>query len=98
MLKLKLMHIHMISLAKIIAVVNGMFGVILGFFILISKMLGVELQGDAGQLQSYGFWAIIILPVTYSLIGALSGVAFAFFVNTATKWVGPLQIDVAERG
>jgi len=98
MLKLRLMRVNMISLAKIIAIVYALFGVIMGCFVAVSKIMGIQLTGEAAQLQNFGVGAIVILPIIYALIGAVSGLVSAFFFNTAIKWAGPLEIDVAEKG
>jgi len=97
MLKLRLMNVNMISLAKIIAIVYGLFGLIMGCFVAVSKMLGIQATGEMAQLQNFGVGAIVILPVIYCIIGAISGLVSAFFFNTAIKWVGPLELNVAER-
>ena len=97
MLKLKLMRISMISLARILAVVYALFGIVMGFFVAVSKILGIQAEGDAAQLQAFGYGAIVILPLIYGIMGGVSGLVSGFFFNTAIKWVGPLELDLAEK-
>jgi hypothetical protein len=97
MLQLKIVNVGIISLAKILGVLYGLFGLIVGFFIALSSLLGIQAGGEMGQAQAMGPAAIIILPVIYALIGAISGLISAFFFNLAAKWMGPLEVNVAEK-
>ena len=92
----RIRKIGIISLAKIMAVIYGLFGVLMGLFVVISKILGIEATGEGAQLQAAGYAAIIIFPLLYALIGAVSGLVSGYFFNLAVNWVGPLELKIVQ--
>ncbi|HLF17931.1 MAG TPA: hypothetical protein VI749_03440 [Candidatus Omnitrophota bacterium] len=90
-------RLGIVSLAKIMAVLYGLFGLLMGLFVSLMKALGIEATGEAAQLQSVGFAAIIIFPIVYALIGAVSGLLTAFFFNLVVGWTGGLEMEILEK-
>jgi len=92
----KIKEVGIVSLAKIMAIIYAFFGLIVGIFISLSSVFGVEASPEISQLQGVGFFAIIIFPIIYGLIGGFSGIASGFFFNMAVNWVGPLQVKIVQ--
>jgi len=92
----RIKQVGILSLAKIMGVIYGMFGFVIGLVVAVSKAFGVQASGEAGQMQAVGYFAVLIFPVIYGLIGAFSGLASGFFFNTAINWVGPLEIKIVQ--
>jgi len=90
----RIKEVGIVSLAKIMAVIYGFFGLLTGIYINVSRFLGIEVPTEASQVQSVGTWAVLIFPVIYAILGGLSGLASGFFFNLAAKWVGPLEVKI----
>jgi len=87
---MKITGIKVGSLVKILTVVYTAFGLIMGTVLAVMKAMGAEASPETQQM---GYVAILLFPVLYAAIGALSGLIIAFFFNLATLWVGPLEVD-----
>jgi len=94
---LKVRKVKVGSLAKIMGVLYGFFGLIMGMFFALIKVLGIEGSPETAQFEAMGLLAIIILPVLYALIGAFSGLLTALFFNLAARLVGPLELEIQEK-
>jgi hypothetical protein len=92
----RIKEVGIVSLAKIMGVIYAIFGLLMGLFIVVAKAVGIEASGEMGQLQAVGNFAVVIFPIIYGLIGALSGLATGFFFNLAVMWVGPLEVRIVQ--
>ena len=94
---IQIKRLGVVSLAKIMAILYGLFGLLMGLFVSLMKAFGIEAAGEAAQLQQVGFAAVIIFPVLYALIGAVSGLFTAFFFNLVVGWTGGLECEILEK-
>ena len=90
----RIKEVGIVSLAKIMAVIYGFFGLLTGIYINLSRFMGIEAPAETSQIQSVGAMAVVIFPVIYAALGGLSGLASGFFFNLAVKWVGPLEVKI----
>ncbi len=91
----KIKKVHVLSLAKLLAVVNAMLGLIQGILVTIGSTMGVDMsQGQIPANSMIQQFAIIYFPVLYAIGGFLGGALTAFIFNNAVKFFGPLEIDI----
>ncbi|MBF0384491.1 MAG: hypothetical protein HQL27_01340 [Candidatus Omnitrophica bacterium] len=90
MVKIKKMNV--LSLAKLMTVIYFFFGLVSGFLFTMAHLFGISLPASA-QTNTYGAASVIVLPILYSIVGFLSGLALAFFFNIAVKFVGGLEVE-----
>ncbi len=95
-----IIKIDPMSLAKILGALQALFGFFLGLAATIIAPL-IALYGstatpsiDTNALISLGWAAIIVLPITYGLVGFVTGYIGAWLYNIGSKWVGGVKIDL----
>ncbi len=89
------------SLGKIMGVIYGIFGLIIGAMFSLLSMLGglAGLAQDGGAGAGFvslilGVGSIIVLPLFYGVVGLIGGVITGFLFNLAAGWCGGLSIEV----
>ena len=92
----KIKRLGILSFGKILGFIFTFFGFVLGLTVTLLSVLGMTLGGPETlqMMSSYGFAAVIILPIFYGLIGFVGGIVFAALFNLATGWLGGLEIDL----
>lgn len=91
--KVVIKKIGVMSMAKIHAIVLAVLGLIIGVFIgLLGSLFGAAMGGafPAGM----GMAAIVVMPLSYGLIGFVFGAIGAGVYNIVAGWVGGLEITV----
>ncbi len=84
--------IGVLSFAKIEAVLMAIVGLVYG---IIFAVFGSSALTEAGAVGAgYGILGIIILPVTYALMGFALGAAGAFLYNLVAKHIGGIEIEL----
>ena len=86
-----------VSCAKILGVIYAIFGLLAGVvFSLISLVAGTlgstGLRLPGGGL--FGTFAIILLPITYGIIGFISALIGAWLYNILAGALGGIEMDV----
>ena len=87
---MKIKKIGVISTAKVFGAVYAFLGFLMGALATIATLF----SDTTGSEYVVGIVAIILFPIVYGLFGALSVAISVFIYNIATKYVGPIQIEV----
>ena len=93
-------RIHPASAFKVGLVVYGILGLILGAFCTLASVAGmvfarqahVALFGAAGAYV--GYFALILCPVIYGVIGGVTTAIGALMYNLASSWIGGLEVEI----
>jgi hypothetical protein len=93
--------VGVLSVARIVAAIYGVFGLIAGLFFALAAVAGMGLSEEIGRQVSwmgpmFGFGAIIALPVLYFVMGFLGGGIGAWVFNNAAGAMGGLEIEIEE--
>ena len=96
-----LKRVGVMSVAKIIAVLSAIVGLIEGIVfaglgsVLSGSMLGGILSGTPlGMLGVFGYAAIIIFPVAGAISGFIEGAIGAFLYNLVAARIGGIEMDL----
>lgn len=89
-----LRKIGVLSLAKIEAIIMIIIGLIIGIFsgILSSLLRTTEYATESTFVL--GWWAVIVFPIFYGLIGFIGGAIGALLYNLIAGWVGGVELDL----
>ena len=91
----KIKRINVLSLGKLLAVINAVLGVIQGLLVTLGAGMGVDMsQGQVPANSLIQKFAFIYFPVLYAVGGFLGGVLTAYIFNQAVKLFGPLEVDI----
>ena len=92
-----LKKVDLLSAANVL----GLMGVVWG---LITAVLAVILSGIIGTTASIlpgaeaaigvGILSVVILPITYGIVGFVAGVVTALIYNLVSKWIGGIKLDI----
>ena len=95
-----LRRINPISAFKVGLIINGFLGLILGALCTAASIAGVALARQAhislfGTSGAYvGFFAVILCPIFYGLVGGVGAAIGAAIYNVASGWIGGLEIEI----
>jgi len=89
------------SVAKVHGLLLAFIGLIIGFFFgIIMSFAGMVAGGmennyflGAGLSSGLGFFAIVLFPIFYGIIGFVAGALGAVFYNLIASWVGGVKIE-----
>jgi hypothetical protein len=91
-----------LSLAKIVALVYGVIGLLIGAVISLFALIGAAFAGAAAQpINSplvgliFGVGSVILLPIFYGLAGFVTSLIAAWLYNVIAARVGGIEITVA---
>ena len=90
------------SAFKIMGILYGSIGLVLGCLFSLLALVGAGFAGAAGGTDGggmfasalFGVGAIIILPLFYGLLGAIMAALMAALYNLVARFVGGLQMDL----
>ncbi len=84
------------SAFKVGLVTYGIVGLILGALCSAVSLagLGSSLHGQTRFMSHIGMFAILVCPIVYGIIGAVSTVIAAVIYNVASDWVGGLEVEL----
>lgn len=94
----KIKRIEALSLAKTVALIYGLLGLIFGVILTLISLAGNLFLGggNIGSNLLFGLGAIILIPLLNGafgfIIGWLGGLAF----NLTAKWTGGLSVEIVE--
>jgi uncharacterized membrane protein len=92
--------IGIVSTARIMAVVYGLFSLLFMPFLLLAALAGAA-SGDS-TLAGLGMAAVVVLavllPLIYAALGFLAGAIGAFIYNLAARWAGGIEITLSDAG
>jgi hypothetical protein len=100
----ELKKISPLSLAKVQTLFMAVFGLFVG---LLYAGLGKILSGLPEEVQSqagltpevsaiFGPWAILIMPITYAIIGFITGLIGAWIYNVIAKQIGGIKVELSK--
>jgi len=95
-------RIRVLSLAKVMGMIYGGIGLVIGlifsFFALLGAAFGTALQDSSGPEAIFGVLfgvgAVILFPILYGLLGFLGGLLTSALYNLAARTVGGLELEV----
>lgn len=95
----KLKKIHVLSLAKMCAVIGFVFGIIIAALSFIVFLLGTGVTLFSGTTLNpvqavLGLFAIILLPVFYAISGLITGALTALLYNIFAGLIGGVEIEL----
>jgi hypothetical protein len=91
-----------LPLAKIVAVIYGVLGLVLGGFISLFAMAGglatMAFAADSSRRGGFGglfgIGVVVVLPLIYSAIGFVSSLIVASLYNALAGSLGGIEIDI----
>ncbi|MGD0711016.1 MAG: DUF3566 domain-containing protein [Bacteroidales bacterium] len=93
----EIVKIRVSSCARVLALAMLIIGFFAGIF---AAFFSITPERDAFCLKEFcpiysglGFWAIIIFPIVYAIIGLIYGGLGAIFYNIIARWTGGIEID-----
>lgn len=91
----RLRSVGVLSSAKIFAVVQGVIGILIGFFFLVFGIVGAAVFPSQQKLGIIGVIIIAVLaPVLYGALGFVMGAIWAFVYNLAAQSIGGLELEL----
>ena len=95
-------RINVLKAATLQACIMGLFGLIAGVCVLLFGTVLGGLFGAAGNHGGAGagigmlggIGAVIVLPITYGIMGFIAGAIGAAIYNLVSGWVGGLELEV----
>lgn len=87
------------SLARIVAAIYGVFGLVAGIFFTLAAFVGHGVSEEVAESASwlgpfFGVGAILALPVVYAILGYLGGLIGGWVFNNACQSMGGLKVEV----
>lgn len=99
----KIKKIGIISCAKVCALVMTIIGFLAGIFAAFFSLGPCHTTDNISCLiqlcpfhSEMGFWAIIIFPVSYAIMGFVAGLLGAYIYNLVAGWVGGIEIELED--
>lgn len=91
----KIKRVNVLSLGKMLSIINAALGLAMGLLVTIGAMTGVDMsQGQVPVGSLIQKFSILYFPVLYAVAGFLGGVLTAVMFNFAAKYFGGLEIDI----
>jgi hypothetical protein len=84
------------SVMKILAIIYGLLGGVEGVVISLAALLGLAARSGSNRFALFGVFAIVLVPILFAVIGAISGGLGAVIYNVAAKWVGGIHVEVSD--
>ncbi len=100
---MELKRVDVMSLARLYAALGALVGFIIGLIVtIISLAIGsvAPLIPEATMSSTPFFWgmmgalSIIVMPITYAVLGFVSGAVSAFLYNIVAERVGGVELDL----
>lgn len=100
----RLRHIAVVQFALVAAVLYALIGVLIGlvWWLVLSPIMiagvkntGVSAPGVAA-LTGIGFFAILVFPIMYGIIGFIAGLLYAALYNLAARWTGGFELTLEQ--
>jgi len=98
----RLRHIAIVQFALVAAVLYALIGVLIGFvwWLVVSPIMmaglktsGVSAPGMAA-MTGVGFFAVLLFPIMYGIIGFIAGLLYSALYNLAARWTGGFQFTL----
>jgi hypothetical protein len=103
MKKISVKRIGVLSVAKLMGLIYGCLGILIGILFAVFSMLGAmvgsgtEAAAEFGAFGVlFGIGAIVFMPIFYGTIGFISGAIMSLLYNLFAAWAGGVELEVAE--
>ena len=92
-----LRRIDPVSLAKILGLVYAILGLLFGGIFTLIALAGVAAKNEGEEKFGFlfGAAAVILFPIFYGAMGALSGAIGALIYNVVAKWIGGVELELS---
>ncbi|MFZ0313815.1 MAG: DUF3566 domain-containing protein [Candidatus Korobacteraceae bacterium] len=91
----RLRSIDVLSSAKILAVVQAVIGILIGFCFLLFGIAGAALAPSHQKLGMVGIIVLaVLMPVFYGVLGFVMGAVWAWVYNLAAQSIGGLELQL----
>jgi hypothetical protein len=90
-----------LSVAKIMGLINAIFGFVLMPFFLLIGLLGAMIPNQNGPNPFAGVGGVIFAlfaPIFYGMMGFIFGAVGAFLYNLLAKWLGGIEVKLQPTG
>src|SRR5215470_18382810 len=94
-------RVGVLSVAKILAIIYGCIGFIVGAFVAMLSVLGgfAGILSDEGRAAGvlgmfFGVGAVVFLPVFYACLGLILGLLIGSIYNAAARTFGGIEIEI----
>jgi len=86
--------IGVLSCAKMMGALYGVLGLIVGAFMTLFSALGAAFSNDGNGAAALGLGAaaIIVIPITYGIMGFVGGAIMGFLYNIIAGMAGGIEI------
>ena len=81
-----------LSVAKVVAVLYAIFGLIMGAFLSVAALFRA---GGAGVTPLWGVGAVVFFPVLYGVGGFIATLITAWLYNVVAGAVGGVELDLS---
>ncbi|MEM7028833.1 MAG: hypothetical protein AAF629_04525 [Chloroflexota bacterium] len=92
---LEIRRIGVLSVAKVLAAIYACLGIIVGGVFSCAALLGATAAyaeaGPEGLLFLFGVGAIVVMPLTYGVLGFVIGIIVAFIYNLVAGRLGGVE-------
>lgn len=94
---MELKSIGPLSCAKVAGILYAVFGLLFGALFSLMAMLGASLGNGEEAVPGFlmGIGAIVILPIFYGVMGAISGLVGAFIYNLIARTAGGIKLEIS---
>ena len=98
-----LTRVGVLSCGKVMGVMYTVMGLIIGFFVAVSSLLGAAIgsaasdQGAAWLGALLGVGAIVVFPAFYGAMGFVGGLLSALFYNWIAGLIGGIEVEFEQR-
>jgi len=98
----RLRHISVVQFALVAAVLYALIGIIIGlaWWLVISPIMMAGMKGSGvsapgmAAMTGIGFFAILVFPIMYGIIGFIAGLLYAALYNLAARWTGGFELTL----
>ena len=91
----RLRSVGVLSSAKILAVIQGAIGIVIGFIFLIFALVGAAFMPAQQRLGMIGMIVVaVLMPVFYGVIGFVMGAVWAAVYNLAAGSIGGIELQL----
>ncbi len=93
-----LKRIGPLSLAKILAILYALSGVIIGFFMWMFSSVMSRMGGPEADVFAtfFGVGSIIFFPILYGILGFIFGLLTAWLYNIIAERIGGVELEFEE--
>ena len=89
-----LKNINLLSAANVLALMGVVWGLVVAILAIVLGGIITSLVPGAEAAVGIGLTSIIVLPLTYGIVGFVAGILCALLYNLVAKWIGGIKIDL----